>query len=121
MEDYGELIPIEASIFSFKKHMIVINGNEYIWSKNLHGWSLTIAWVNFAFIMIVTNRYLRGYLWKRAIWIHAISGYFVYALTLLSTFYTLVFFKWKLVWNKHLYLATPVITLTIFIVISGTY
>lgn len=92
---------------------------EVEWNIKIHGWSMTGAWVIFAFIMIVTNRYLRGVLWRSAIWIHAISGLLVYLVMLASALYTLILFKWYFEWNTHLRLATPLITLTIFIVLSG--
>lgn len=87
---------------------------------------MTLAWCFFAFFQIATNRYLRGMMWKKAIWIHTLSGYIMYGLTIASAYYALNAFEWDFakIFSDipfHFGLAIPVITLTFFIVFGGSF
>ena len=53
-----------------------------------HGWFLWAAWTALSFIMIFSNRYLKGYLWKSRLLIHKITGIIILAITVVIAGYT---------------------------------
>lgn len=87
---------------------------------------MVTAWTFFGFIMIATNRYLRGKMWKVAIWVHGFFGFVILGFTYAAAYHVL---QLELSWNIkgaydyapwHIIFGLPVIALSIFLVLGGT-
>ena len=53
----------------------------------LHGWLAVFAWSFLGSIMIISNRYLSGFIWRFFFWIHAIAGTLLYLVNFVSCYY----------------------------------
>lgn len=88
--------------------------------RYLHGWTAVVAWSFLGSIMIVSNRYLSGVLWRYFFWIHAVCGILLYIINFGTCYY---------VWHTtsfgvatmfaHPYTVLPLFFLTIFVVYQG--
>ena len=66
----------------------------------IHGIILFISWGVFAFVMIATNRYWKGWLWDKYMWIHGYLGLFVTIATLFFGIYGWYKVAWHFVPKK---------------------
>ena len=87
-----------------------------------HGWILWAAWTCLSFIMISTNRYLKGYLWKYRLFIHIITGIVILVITVVIAGYTWGVKKYyDFENNYHTYYVFPVLFLVSFLSFGGIY
>ena len=87
-----------------------------------HGWCMWASWTAFSFIMIFSNRYLKGYLWKQRLNIHRVTGVIIMIITVVICGYTWgVKFDYEFENNYHSYFVFPVLFLISFLTFGGIY
>ena len=80
------------------------------------------SWTALSFIMIFTNRYLKGLLWRQRLVIHRVTGLIVLLITLSIGGYTYVYeMDWDFEKNYHSYFAFPTLYLIVFLTVGGAY
>ena len=87
-----------------------------------HGWILWAAWTGLSFIMIFSNRYFKGCLWKYRLLIHKITGIVILAITVVIAGYTWAVKKnYDFENNYHTYFVFPVLFLISLLSFGGIY
>jgi len=105
---------------------VVLPGWEYYNSgyrdrvRYLHGWTAVFAWSFLGSIMIISNRYLSGVLWRYYFWIHAICGTLLYIINFGTCYYVWHTTSYNVATKySHPYIVLPLFILTILVVYQG--
>ena len=85
----------------------------------LHGMIMLITWSIFSIVMISSNWYLKGYIWKSRMWIHRIFGTMILILTLIVPINAWRNEGWRIKDNIHSYFGFQVLILVFIVVLLG--
>ena len=85
----------------------------------VHGLFMWTAWTVFAFFQISSNRYLKGDLKGKHMWIHRVFGLAIMTITLYHGFSAWHGMGWKVIKNGHMYFVFPTLFTVFFLGLAG--
>jgi hypothetical protein len=86
----------------------------------IHGWFLWITWFILGMIMVLSNRYMKVF-WKVHMWIHRVSGFLIFVLTIIFASIIIKDKGGEIEDNPHSIIGLVILAVVIFIIIIGIF
>ena len=82
--------------------------SETWFNFKIHGWMMWTAWSVLSLVQFASNRYLKGTLYGKHMWIHRIIGTAIMLITLIFGYYAWQKLSFKILPNWHSYFVFPI-------------